>query len=163
MKMFDFKERIAMKYGIFTSDRDFAYRVIQTYIKGYDNDQITKVINNEHLIKVELADGTEYQWYYPSENQRGIKINIVLIDIDTCSLDLIQNVITYCSVDNAYEVLTHDYVKYDLDTLLDRLMKIRAIKGNLTDIGVIDDECVWQNIMSINIGGDESLILGLPI
>lgn len=152
-----------MRYGIFTSDKDFAYSVIQTCIKDYADNQITKKINNNHLLCIELADGTEYQWYRPSENSRGVKVNTALIDIDTCSLDIIQNVIMPCTMDDDYEVLTHDYVKYDLDTLLDRLIKIRAIKGNLTDIGIFDSEYGWQNIMNTAVFKDESLILGLPV
>lgn len=152
-----------MRYGIFTNDRNFAYSVMQTCIKDYADSNITEKINNNNLLYIKLADGTEYQWYRPSENLRGVKINTALIDIDSCSLDIIQNVIIPCTMDDDYEVLTHDYVKYDLDTLLDRLIKIRAIKGNLTDIGIFDSEYGWQNIMNTAVSKDESLILGLPV
>lgn len=152
-----------MRYGIFTSDKDFAYSVIQTCIKDYTDNQITKKINNNHLLYIELVDGTVYQWYRPSENSRGVKVNTALIDIDTCSLDIIRNIIMPCTMGNEYEVLTHDYVKYDLDTLLDRLIKIRAIKGNLTDIGMFDSGYGWQNIMNTAVIKDESLVFGLLV
>lgn len=151
-----------MKYGIFTTNRDFAYKLIQSYIKGYDNTLTTKIISNRNLIQAKLTNGTEYRWYHPSENLRGISVDVALIDIGTCPLDLIQNVIIPCST-NCCEAIFDEYTKYDLDTLIDRLIKIKAIKGNLTDIGIFDGEYGWQNIMGIMVCKDGSLDLVLPV
>lgn len=147
---------------IYTSNRDFAKNKIDELIEKYPKSDILKYYVSVMDIRVELKNGDFYHWVKPNSYARGVKPDISYIDIDTCSLDVIQTIIIPCNLKGNFVVLTNDYEKYDLDTLLNRLTKIRIIKGNLTDIGIYDSEYGWQNIMNTFVS-DESLVLGLPV
>ena len=145
--------------AIYTTNRNFAKNKIDELIAKYHKSDILNYCVSKTDIKVALKNGDFYRWISPTSNARGIKPDISYIDIDTCSFDSIQTIIIPCNLKGNFMILTSDYEKYDLDTLLDRLEKIRVIKGNLTDIGIYDSEYGWQNLMNICVF-NKSLILG---
>ena len=107
---------------------------------------ITKLTRTKFDLYVDFSDDTKVEWIKPKLNSRGRKVTDGYIDISTCSFDIISTIILPCiiNVDKEPEIVIIDSNPsrndYDLDTLIDRLEKIRLIKGNLMNIGFVDSE-----------------------
>ena len=148
--------------GIFTTDEITALRAASDIICKYkiSETEVTKHIRTKSNLYVEFSDGTSLKWIRPNTNSRGQKITDAYIDISTCSLETISTIILPLIVnfDREPEIVivdnNSDYKGYDLDTLIDRLEKIRVIKGNLTDIGTFDSNHGKQIIIGVELDED---------
>ena len=138
-------------YGVFTKDKDFAIKLI-TY-----KTRRCKSVNIQSTSISYIANtdtGVIYRWVNPVDNNlRGIKVDIGIIDIDTCSLDMIQLIVNYCIIiEEQYDIITQSRNEpYDLDTLIDRLEKVKYIKGNLENVKYYGDEYEEKVIHNLTI------------
>ena len=157
--------------GIFTTDETVALRVAKTIINDYRKLGI-KTIRQPRTkfdLSVEFSDGTYLKWIRPNTNSRGQKVTDAYIDISTCSLEAISTIILplIVNIERKPEIViidnNSDYKDYDLDTIIDRLQKIRHIKGNLQSVGYYDEEYGWQTIKGINVASDNSISFESPI
>lgn len=134
--------------GIFTSNELTALRIATDIINDYEKTgvTVTNQFRTNSNLYVEFSDGTNVKWIKLNLNSRGQKVTDGYIDISTCSREAITNIILPCimNIDKEPEIVIIDSnpsrKDYDLDTLIDRLEKIRLIKGNLMNIGFIDSE-----------------------
>ena len=110
-------------------------------------------------IKVELKNGDFYRWVRPNSNARGIKPDITYIDIDTCPLDIIQTIITPCNLKGNLKIISSGSDSYDLDSFIDRLLKIRYLKGNLKNVQIFDMTYYESDVMSISIDNDSVVFM----
>lgn len=157
--------------GIFTTDETVALRVVKTIINDYRKLGITAIRQSRTKsdLSVKFSDGTYVKWIRPNTNSRGQRVTDAYIDISTCSIEAISTIILPCIVnfDREPDIVivdnNSDYKDYDLDTLIDRLQKIRYIKGNLQSVGYYDEEYGWQTIKSINVASDNSISFESPI
>ena len=147
--------------GIFTNNESTALRIATDII----NDKkvgvtVTKQIRTNSNLYVEFSDGTNVKWIKPNLNSRGQRVTDGYIDISTCSLEAISTIIqpSVINLENDPEIIiidaNSDNKNYDLDTLIDRLEKIRYIKGNITNISWYDDDYGWQTIKGVNISNN---------
>lgn len=136
---------------IYTTNRDFAKNKIDELIAKYPKSDILKYYVSVMDIRVELKNGDFYHWVKPNLNARGIKPDITYIDIDTCSLDIIQTIITPCNLKGNLKIISSGSDSYDLDSFIDRLSKIRYIKGNLESVQVFDMKYFESNVMGISV------------
>ena len=138
-------------YGVFTKDKDFAIKLITYKIRR------CKSVNIQSTPISYIANtdtGVIYRWVNPVDNNlRGIKVDIGIIDIDTCSLDMIQLIVNYCIIiEEQYDIITQSRNEpYDLDTLIDRLEKVKYIKGNLKNVKYYGDEYEEKVIHNLTI------------
>ena len=79
--------------AIYTTDKKYAKDIIDSLISKDPTKKVTKYVMNSRDIKVGLDDGSYYHSVSPNQNARGIKPDIAYVDIDTCSFDIIQNII----------------------------------------------------------------------
>ena len=151
--------------GIFTNNESTALKVATNIINDYKKVGVivTKQIRTNSNLYIEFSDGTNVKWIKPNLNSRGQKVTDGYIDISTCSLEAISTIIqpSVINLENDPEIIiidpNLDYKDYDLDTLIDRLEKIRYIKGNITDICWHDDDYGWQIIKGVNISSNNCL------
>lgn len=137
--------------AIYTTDKKYAKDIIDNLISEDPATKVTKYFMNSTEIKVELEDGSYYHLVSPNQNSRGIKPDITYIDIDTCSFDIIQNIIVPCNLKENFEIISSGSDNYDLDSFIDRLSKIRYIKGNLESVQVFDMKYFESNVMGISV------------
>ena len=140
--------------AIYTADRDYAKLIIDDLISKYPATDVVRYIVNKMEIRVELKDGSYYHQVSPSQNSRGIKPDVSYIDIDTCSLDVIQNVIVPHNLKENFEIISSGCNKYDLDSFIDRLLKIRYIKGNLKCVQFYDEKYFWSNVTDFSVANE---------
>lgn len=151
--------------GIFTNNELTALRVTIDIINDYKKNgvSIIKHLRTKFDIYVEFSDGTSVKWIKPLESSRGHKVTDAYIDISTCSYDIISTIILPCiiNIDKEPEIVIIDSnpnnKDYDLDSIIDRLEKIRRIKGNLTTVGCVDSECGYNTITRITVDKDNFL------
>ena len=126
--------------GIFTNNELTALRTATDIINDYKKVgvTVTKQIRTNSNLYVEFSDGTNVKWIKPNLNSRGQRVTDGYIDISTYSLEAISTIIqpSVINLENDPEIIiidaNSDNKNYDLDTLIDRLEKIRYIKGNIT-------------------------------
>ena len=144
--------------AVYTTDKEYAKLIINALVaKKYHKSDIIRYRTSVTDITVELKNGDFYRWVRPNSNARGIKPNISYIDIDTCSLDTIQTIITPCNLKGNFEIISSGSDSYDLDSFIDRLLKIRYLKGNLESVQVFDMKYLESNISHISVQ-DEKVI-----
>ena len=135
--------------AIYTTDKKYAKDIIDSLISKDPTKKVTKYVMNSMEIKVELDDGSYYHSVSPNQNVRGVKTNITYVDIDTCSFDIIQNIIIPCNREGNFEIISSGRGHYDLDSFINRLLKIRHLKGNLESVQILDTKYFESNIMGI--------------
>ena len=146
------------KIAVYTTDKEYAKLIINALVvKKYHKSDIIRYRTSTTDITVELKNGDFYRWVKPNSNARGIKPDISYIDIDTCSLDTIQTIITPCNLKGNFEIISSGSDSYDLDSFIDRLLKIRYLKGNLESIQVFDMKYLESNVLHISVQ-DEKVI-----
>ena len=148
--------------GIFTTDETVALRVAKTIINDYRKLGI-KTISQPRTkfdLSVKFSDGTYLKWIRPNINSRGQKVTNAYIDISTRSIEAISTIILplIVNLEKEPEIIVFDNSPnrkfYGLDTLIDRLEKIRAMKGNLADIGTFDFNRGKQIIIGVELDED---------
>ena len=157
--------------GIFTNNELTALRTATDIINDYKKVgvTVTKQIRNDSNLHIEFSNGTNVKWIKPNLNSRGQKVTDGYIDVSTCSLEAISTIIqpSVINLKNDPEIIiidpNSDNKDYDLDTLIDRLEKIRYIKGNITDICWHDDDYGWQTIKGVNISSSNCLSFVAPV
>ena len=149
------------KIAVYTTDKEYAKLIINALVaKKYHKSDIIRYRTSATDITVELKNGDFYRWVNPNSNTKGIKLDISYIDIDTCSLDTIQTIITPCNLKGNLEIISSGSDSYDLDSFIDRLLKIRYLKGNLKTVQIFDMKYSETNIMSISIDDDSIVFMG---
>ena len=144
--------------AVYTTDKEYAKLIINALIaEKYHKSDIIRYCTSATDITVELRNGDFYRWVRPNSNARGIKPDISYIDIDTCSLDIIQTIIVPCNLKGNLEIISSGSDSYDLDSFIDRLLKIRYLKGNLESVQVFDMKYLESNISHISVQ-DEKVI-----
>lgn len=144
--------------AVYTTDKEYAKLIINALVaKKYHKSDIIRYRTSATDITVELKNGDFYRWVRPNSNARGIKPDISYIDIDTCSLDTIQTIITPYNLKGNFEIISSGSDSYDLDSFIDKLLKIRYLKGNLETIQVFDMKYLESNISHISVQ-DEKVI-----
>ena len=146
------------KIAVYTTDKEYAKLIINALVaKKYHKSDIIRYRTSATDITVELKNGDFYRWVRPNSNARGIKPDVSYIDIDTCSLDIIQTIIVPCNLKGNFEIISSGSDSYDLDSFIDRLLKIRYLKGNLESVQVFDMKYLEFNISHISVQ-DEKVI-----
>ena len=149
---------MSQQIAVYTTDKEYAKLIINALVaKKYHKSDIIRYHTSVTDITVELKNGDFYRWVRPNSNARGIKPNISYIDIDTCSLDTIQTIITPCNLKGNFEIISSGSDSYDLDSFIDRLLKIRYLKGNLESVQVFDMKYLESNVSHISVQ-DEKVI-----
>ena len=149
---------MSQKIAVYTTDKEYAKLIINALIaKKYHKSDIIRYRTSATDITVELRNGDLYRWVRPNSNARGIKFDISYIDIDTCSLEVIQTIITSCNLKGNFEIISSGSDSYDLDSFIDRLLKIRYLKGNLESVQVFDMKYLESNVLHISVQ-DEKVI-----
>ena len=149
---------MSQKIAVYTTDKEYAKLIINALVaKKYHKSDIIRYRTSATDMTVELKNGDFYRWVRPNSNARGIKPDISYIDIDTCSLDTIQTIITPCNLKGNFEIISSGSDSYDLDSFIDRLLKIRYLKGNLESIQVFDMKYLESNVLHISVQ-DEKVI-----
>ena len=149
---------MSQKIAVYTTDKEYAKIIINALVaKKYHKSDIIRYRTSATDITVELKNGDFYRWVRPNSNARGIKPDISYIDIDTCSLDTIQTIITPCNLKGNFEIISSGSDSYDLDSFIDRLLKIRYLKGNLENVQTFDMKYLESNISHISVQ-DEKVI-----
>ena len=144
--------------AVYTTDKEYAKRIINALVaKEYHKSDIIRYLTSATDIKVELKNGNFYRWINPNSNTKGIKFDISYIDIDTCSLETIQTIIAPCNLKGNFEIISSGSDNYDLDSFIDRLLKIRYLKGNLESVQVFDMKYLESNVSHISVQ-DEKVI-----
>ena len=149
---------MSKEIAVYTIDKEYAKLIINALVaKRYYKSDIIRYRTSATDITVELKNGDFYRWVRPNSNARGIKPDISYIDIDTCSLDTIQTIITPCNLKGNFEIISSGSDSYDLDSFIDRLIKIRYLKGNLESVQVFDMKYLESNVLHISVQ-DEKVI-----
>ena len=149
---------MSQKIAVYTTDKEYAKRIINALVaKEYHKSDIIRYLTSTTDIKVELKNGDFYRWINPNSNTKGMKFDRSYIDIDTCSLDTIQTIITPCNLKGNLEIISSGSDSYDLDSFIDRLLKIRYLKGNLKSVQVFDMKYLESNVLHISVQ-DEKVI-----
>lgn len=144
--------------AVYTTDKEYAKLIINALVaKKYHKSDIIRYRISATDITVELKNGDFYRWVRPNSNARGIKPDISYIDIDTCSLDTIQTIIAPRNLKGNFEIISSGSDSYDLDSFIDRLLKIRYLKGNLESVQVFDMKYLESNVLHISVQ-DEKVI-----
>lgn len=144
--------------AVYTTDKEYAKLIINALVaKKYHKSDIIRYRISATDITVELKNGDFYRWVRPNSNARGIKPDISYIDIDTCSLDTIQTIIAPRNLKGNFEIISSGSDSYDLDSFIDRLLKIRYLKGNLETVQVFDMKYLESNVSHISVQ-DEKVI-----
>ena len=144
--------------AVYTTDKEYAKLIINALVaKKYHKSDIIRYRISATDITVELKNGDFYRWVRPNSNARGIKPDISYIDIDTCSLDTIQTIIAPRNLKGNFEIISSGGDSYDLDSFIDRLLKIRYLKGNLETVQVFDMKYLESNVLHISVQ-DEKVI-----
>jgi hypothetical protein len=140
------------KIAIFTSDIDFANYKIDLCVENHNGD-ISKRVKSPTDSYAIMNDGTIYKWVRPSTQVRGDRFSGAIIDLATCDEDFIREyVLVKCIFAEKKDYVicdsknTIDSELYDLDSLIDRLQKIRLVLGNIGKVGFSDAEYGWQPI-----------------
>ena len=149
---------MSKEIAVYTTDKEYAKLIINALIaKKYHKSDIIRYRTSATDITVELKNGDFYRWVRPNSNARGIKPDISYIDIDTCSLETIQTIIAPCNLKGNFEIISSGSDRYDLDSFIDRLLKIRYLKGNLKSVQVFDMKYLEFNVLHISVQ-DEKVI-----
>ena len=144
--------------AVYTTDKEYAKLIINALIaKKYHKSDIIRYRTSATDITVELKNGDFYRWVNPNSNMKGIKLDISYVDIDTCSLEVIQTIITSCNLKGNFEIISSGSDSYDLDSFINRLLKIRYLKGNLESVQVFDMKYLESNVSHISVQ-DEKVI-----
>ena len=144
--------------AVYTTDKEYAKLIINALVaKKYHKSDIIRYRTSVTDIAVELKNGDFYRWVNPNSNMKGMKFDISYIDIDTCSLEVIQTIITSCNLKGNFEIISSGNDSYDLDSFIDRLLKIRYLKGNLESVQVFDMKYLESNVSHISVQ-DEKVI-----
>lgn len=148
---------VTPKYGIFTTDKDFADAQIDGYLKR-PKSKLVKRIKSANSSYALLEDGTKYEWIKPNDCAHGYKCFVGVIDLETCSLDFIREWIPFiCIFADKKDYIFLDSKKknnnesYDLHTLIDRLQKIESILGNVKKLDFYDAEYGYTPLRQIEI------------
>ena len=143
---------MSQKIAVYTTDKEYAKIIINALVaKKYHKSDIIRYLTSSTDIKVELKNGDFYRWINPNSNTKGIKLDISYIDIDTCSLEVIQTIIAPCNLKGNFEIISSGSDRYDLDSFIDRLIKIRYLKGNLEPVQVFDMKYLESNVSHISV------------
>lgn len=148
------QEGVRPRYGIFTTDREFADYTIDGYVRSH-NCKCEKRVRSVYDSYAIMEDGTKYQWIRPNDYARGHKCSVGVVDLGTCTIDFIREWIPCICL--FAEPEKENYIfgdstnikgskSYDLHTLIDRLQKIETLIGNVEKIGFYDFEYGWQRI-----------------
>ena len=149
---------MSKEIAVYTTDKEYAKLIINALIaKKYHKSDIIRYRTSATDITVELKNGDFYRWVNPNSNMKGIKLDISYVDIDTCSLEVIQTIITSCNLKGNFEIISSGSDSYDLDSFIDRLLKIRYLKGNLKSVQVFDMKYLEFNVLHISVQ-DEKVI-----
>jgi len=152
-------ECVSKKYGIFTMNNDFANKMIDDYTVSH-NCKLRLRRKSAYENTAIMEDGTEYRQIRPIDNSRGQKCAVGVIDLATCNQEFIRDWIpSICIFADKGDFIFKDSSRtnersksYDLITLIDRLQKIAAIKGNIEDIGFWDAEYGLSPLSYIKVG-----------
>ena len=143
---------MSQKIAVYTTDKESAKIIINALVaKKYHKSDIIRYRTSATDITVELKNGDFYRWVRPNSNARGIKLDISYVDIDTCSLEVIQTIIAPCNLKGNFEIISSGSDRYDLDSFIDRLIKIRYLKGNLEPVQVFDMKYFESNVSHISV------------
>lgn len=123
-----------MRYGVFTTNKDWAKSWIDTqrYFAQMKGVTVDKHRNSANELMYYMNNGDLYMWVRPSENSRGIRLDEAVVDISTCPLEIITNIIIHIVKHRKDIVIAES--KSDERTLfsfIEQLKKVAAIKGDM--------------------------------
>ena len=151
--------------GIFTTNETIALRKIIDIANDYkciEEVQIIKHIRNKGSAIVSFSNGDWCKWIKPNSSLRGQKVTNAIIDIGTCSCDEISTIILPSIVNleglSEITIIDSSHKFYDIDTLTDRLEKVKLIKGNI-EVGYDDTEWRYHEIMDVSLTEEGHLLL----
>lgn len=117
-------EGVSSQYGIFTTNKEFADKIIDQYVN------VIKRVKSANESFAITQNGKKFKWIKPFDNARGNKCSVGIIDLATCSFDFIREWIPaicifadkedYIFKDSEYGM---DLKPYDLHALNDMLQK----------------------------------------
>lgn len=123
-----------IRYGVFTSNKDFAKRMIDNLIRNHKG-KVENYRNTKNELSYYMDDGTNFIWLDTKESIRGFRCSKAIVDISTCSLEFIQMIIKpiciYADKDDFEIVASEDNIEYGLFQFINQLNKIACIKGDI--------------------------------
>lgn len=151
------------KYGVFTKNREFAIKTINSII---DQENVYKIISRKDGYEVFVKNGNTFKWIKPNDNSRGHRMNVCIVDLATCDMDYIHEwipCICYKPTGNPYvfvdsEINEDNQTYYDLHTLIDRLKKIEILCGNIKKVGFIDRNNFWDTINYLYVDANKDFV-----
>lgn len=151
------------KIGIFTTNESFVHEWIKLMTRSCKASNIDiKSLIAKNDISVEFSNGDYCKWIRPNSSSRGQKVTDAIVDIATCSCEEISTIILPSIVNFEREpeitIMDLNHKDYNIDTLIDRLEKVRLIKGNL-EVGYNCPEWGYTEIWNIDITKDNCLLL----
>ncbi len=123
-----------MKYGVFTTNKDWAKSWIDTQRRFAQMKGVTvdKHINSANEFVYYMNNGDLYMWVRPSENSRGRRLDNAVVDISTCPLEIITNVIIPIVKHSKDIVIAESRLdERTLFSFIEQLKKVAAIKGDM--------------------------------
>lgn len=123
-----------IRYGIFTTDREFAKRIIDN-LKLNHKGKVEKYINSKSELSCYMDDGTNFIWLKADESVKGFRCSKAIVDISTCSFEFISRILKpiciYAEEDDFEIVTSKDNIGYNISQFIDQLRKIAYIKGDI--------------------------------
>ena len=123
-----------MKYGVFTTDKDWAKSWIDTqrFFAQKDGAKVEQHRNTANELVYYLDNGDVYMWARPIENSRGRRFTDAVVDISTCPLEIISHIIVPIIANrNNITIAESKTEERSLFSFIEQLQKVDAIKGDM--------------------------------
>lgn len=123
-----------MKYGVFTTDKDWAKSWIDTqrFFAQKDGAKVEQHRNTANELVYCLDNGDVYMWVRPIENSRGRRFTDAVVDISTCPLEIISHIIVPIVANrNNITIAESKTEERSLFSFIEQLQKVAAIKGDM--------------------------------
>lgn len=154
---------IVKHYGIFTTNQEYADYLINDIANTIYSKRRIYYKTKQDVI-LELENGYKFVWINPTNEGkiRGKRVHSAYIDVNTCNIDILYKIksctCVYVEKYDFYIVdsrnFYNDNTAYDLNTLIDRLKKIRFLKGNISNVYFEDSEFGNNEINRIFVDND---------
>lgn len=123
-----------MKYGVFTTDKDWAKSWIDTqrFFAQKDGAKVEQHRNTANELVYYLDNGDVYMWVRPIENSRGRRFTDAVVDISTCPLEIISHIIVPIVANrNNITIAESKTEERSLFSFIEQLQKVATIKGDM--------------------------------
>ena len=123
-----------MKYGVFTTNKEWAKSWIDTqrFFAQKDGAKVEQHRNSANELVYYLDNGDVYMWVKPIENSKGRRFTDAVVDISTCPLEIITHIIVPIVANrNNITIAESKTEERMLFSFIEQLQKVAAIKGDM--------------------------------